>query len=1218
MFENLMRWLNPSDVTAFKTEAGDPEAATLKRAQMQCVDETVDYTSYHLCAHDPVRQVVLCVGNKVPALLVARGRRQMLLQVPNCVRWIDCSIFSGTSSVLLLSPERLVLLDYAFHGISSALSPCGKRGVLFTSLHVPQGVTWGAVGCEDGTVMYWRLQESGSTQQLVWAALTTSTMNLCRPFFSSASSEWAPRGYVLSMNSSPSNPNTFIAVVAGAAGVCKWYVDENRLSRFFSLPEPQTGCGITACRYTPGASFVVAAAFDASALYIWAENGKKDKERSVALMWSVQTGCRPCSPVGGPNDEVVSSTGMYIAHSSDPPHGARSEKKSPLHFLLHSTCDIVELVINLEEKRLIQREDILSHIKAKILPLQCEGDESSSLDLCRVIPCVGPGYWLSEWKDSDLDTLLVLSEDLGPLLVRRSRYQRNVESAVPLRNVMPEPFPWDEMLLVSPPAEVTRAIWHGASLQPDPEDPWATVLACLECEGDVEGKGLQKEILLGMVPYSATGAVCFLPLTNECLPVSATVIEQNTAANARASLPTGSAVVILEEALPKHPCRTEFILRVLADEMGVSVNAVRFSPPHVEHIMTLSKEQLIFGGASVGDDGQDGEAEIIARTAKLADCRIEQRELTPQAFQLVRGGMSILLQLRNGNLVIVDLSGGVTGEGNAPAMVHYPGGLFPAGASVTSFDTVWMGRSCSAGSTGPVCEGKNSFLALFCTLSNDRGLIIWNMSDMQMLGYHREDDGRWSYDKVMLCSSTPQFSVSAGVASLVVRAPHAGVSDGKSDPSAEKNSDFRGTVSFRDVFGRVIFAVELRWCAEPPGGLWYGRVGGTDTEWTLLPSSNSKDLRLSVVVSGGEVVVSADGEYTLRGVVTPGSRIVAVEVNPGWPYDALQCDLHAEDEQEKQEEERSRLRNVLGEDSPPDPTVVLWNGRKVHLYLAERLLSGEAPSNRTQPPVVGRGRSVEQVGVCMSLRVVVVMSRDANGWRWFNVLDLESGQRLAEHTMLCLCDENDLRLHTHYIEGSGLHIYVVGVSGALGHLIVSAESNVSDQLRLTAEPLEGIRHVPAPPTFRSYLQFLPPPPAVKQEQGLLKRLTTQSWEEAATKIETNVLVKKMEGAAPQHPRPDSIVEKGRDGAVLSQRRSERKGSEDRRGSRYSELKAVAARENVSVTEALQMMRENEVKVHERGEKISQIESKSRELAQEATTFEALARKLNQKQKNSWF
>ncbi|CCD15109.1 unnamed protein product, partial [Trypanosoma congolense IL3000] len=744
-------------------------------------------------------------------------------------------------------------------GDSSALSQRRQSNACFTHLYVPQGLTWGAVGTQDGTVMYWKIKKNGTVPSLVWLALTTDTLEFCRPFLSSQPDTRKLCGCVIAMNSSPVNPNTFLAVIVGAPGVCKWYVDENRLSRFFSLPTALADRGISTCSYTPSATFIVATTFDVSIAFIWAENGKMNTDRSVEITWAVETGCLPSPQAQTLLDNVAffPPNGMAIARATYAASSAHTDKKSLFHLLVHSPNNVVELVLDVKEKSIVQRVDVLSHITAaQSRKGYDEGDAPGALTVQCVAPCFRSGYWFSERTTSDLSSLLVTCDGVGPLLVLRSRSKRGVDCVAALKDVMPESFPWDEMILTAPPPEVMKTMWRDALAKPDPADPWPAILCATKCCDSQDGnddttRELWNEALVGVVPYRRSGAVCLFPSTNECIAFSPDVTEQNMVVMDCPSVTSSSVIVLLDKVLPEFPQRSEFILRVLTSEEEVSVYVLWFTPQQVECLLTVSREQLCpteAAGCS-GDSERCGEAEVVGRVAKLVDCRIEQSADSHTKFRLVRGGMSILLQLYNGDLVLVGLGGVRRGGEETPEMVRYPSGLFPAGTTVTSFDTAWL-------SGGAAHKGGDSFLALFCTLSDDRGLILWDMSRMRMVGYYRKaPGGKCEYSNVMTCTTTSLAATTTSYIDVLEITVCANEGANRRAASEEVVPCENGIV-FRNIFGVAFSAVEIRWGSDGNDG-FYGKFNG-DNEWTVLSPPDVISIRLSARIVEGKLVLEAE------------------------------------------------------------------------------------------------------------------------------------------------------------------------------------------------------------------------------------------------------------------------------------------------------------------------------------------------------------------------
>ncbi|RNF27298.1 putative R-SNARE protein [Trypanosoma conorhini] len=1226
-------WSPKASVTASATAAPKPD-----RPALVCNDETVDYAAYHLCALDPVLGSLLCVGDNVPVVVLTRGRRRVTLPVRKGVRWLDAYIFAGTSSFVLLSPECLLLLDFTRRHSPCVLFPRGRGGALFACLHVPQGMTWGVVGCRGGSVMYWKLKDEAGAPSLVWAALTSDPLAFCRPFLPAQlpPSSSSSCGHVHSIDSNPTSPNSLVAVLAGVPGVCKWHLGENNLSGFYRLPGVAAGTSLQVCRVTPGGAYIVATNGDISTVFIWSDGGKKTKNRSVEVFWTLETGCRLPFSLGNSNVEGVdeesggATCGIHIARSAGSSMQVQSDKKCQMHLLLYSVGELVELVLDVEGRQLHQREDVLAHVAALHLERAAARGANDALAVKRVIPCVRSSYWVGMWRERDLDVLLMTTSASGPLLIRRCRSKRSVESIDTLQELPRGATASVGMLLLSPPVGQVSAIWASVRSAQQDSDPWRDVLQGMGLTKPyTPQEGVTSPLVFGTLPDVPRGGVCLFPRSNECIPAPASVMEQDTAWGSQVAVGAGRRLVLLEQAIPELPHDTEMVVRVVAGADKVVVFVSHVSAAFVEPLVEISGACLMPDTKPAGgrEDDADRDAALLARSAVLVSCRMESSGDAPSRLRLLRGGCSVLLQLRDASLALVDLSGAQAGEEGFPIMLRFPLALFPAGSTVASFDTVWLD---SPGSSVCAKEGAvdGGCLALVCALSDQKGVVVWDMSRMRLLSYLPSTGGEeWRYNTVIACSQMTNFPpLGADLLCEVVVTSAATATTGAAHGS-------EGVIYLRDVFGRLLLPVRIR---HSPDGAdsWTVKKEGDGEDWFSIPSRTSAALRFCVRVVEGHVMLVGRVNHSLGETPLPAARIAVVEAGPSWSLGPLEwrlCEGPGGVEEEMPFEKEAAAAEAAPAQCQRERAIVFLCGARRMDVVAAASLAGSGAEN---PPGLScsfrSDRVIEHVVVCGVVGAALVLTKDANGWRWLSALDLETAQPLAEsQALIHFTREGQLRICPLPLEGENLHVYVVGRGGVLGHLVFAAAGGGGQTVSahagaFFAEP----PCIAAPSSFGAYRRFLPPPPTMKQEQGFLKRLMTLPWEEMALKIEELLRPERHEtfeelhrrlaptsehgGTPPPPPPPPTAT---RDAASSSQQPSPLQGP--RRGSRYDELKSTAAREGVTLNEARRIMNENQTKLQERGERISEIANRSRELAEEAAKFQNLARMLKEKQRNKW-
>ncbi|KAH9578860.1 Synaptobrevin [Trypanosoma melophagium] len=1223
-FVNKIRFWDSKESATLPLKREDTNAAVTtttgtEHTNFFCMDETIDYTAYHLSAYDPILGVLICVGNNVPVVVLALGRRRVTLPVRKGTYWLNCHVFAGTSSFLLLSPDCLLLMDYTQRNPTSALFPRGKNETFFTCLHVPQGLTWGAVGCRNGTVVYWKLKQEENTVSLVWVALTSNLSEFCRPFLTATNITNV--GCIHAMDSYSMSPNMFVAVISGVSGVCKWDMEDNSLNTFFTTSANIMGSALTACKVTPGGIYVIATTIDISVILIWSNNEKKKKDKSMELMWVLETGCRLSTHFETPSDNneiddtITPSCGIYIARSAGSSTQVQSDRKCQMYLLLYSAKELIEIVLDIEEKQLIQREDILANIAALRLESTLSPDEKEMITLQHIIPCTCSKYWLGMCSETELNTLIVTFQDSGPLLVERSRAKRGVKCITELVDIPHWSSSDSEMFLVKPPVETMHTMWSFMGQAHDEIDPWCTIFTGMKSVNACEFIKGEDSAILGIISNGFNGGICLLPLSNECLPIPQELMKQDIMCSGCEYSRGDGPLIILERAFPEPPQTTEVVLRVVAKENMVTLFIVHLSPPKVESFVLFSKEFITADACLT-----TGEYGAVARKAILVECHLESLDSASSESNIVRGGWSVILQLCDGSLILVDLrSIGNVEKGHLPYTLHFPSGLFPAGTNVTSFDTAWLNWDDVLDRSKSRIDGENS-LVLFCILSEQKGLLVWDMSRMRLLAYfqnmERED---WRYDSIISHSKKGSFCVSSWSKKLLISISL------KVDSSSGRTNVNDGHVFLRDFLGRILISFSVGYGVNE-SNVWYLKRDNIENDWHPISSADAQSIKLCINIVDNQVVVDTGKGISLGEIPLPFGRIAMVETGISWPFADLVWKFLEEDQEgvagrEEKEGETSKLSGVVSSNQWEERSLLLYGDKKIDRFRAAQLATSGGEKKPFATYQIPPECVLEHAVLCESLNAILVLSRDANKWRWFSLFDSDSANELMKPFVMThfIHEEGCLRIYPVSIKEDGVHIYILGRGGTLGHLLLSREAS-EDVTRLNVGHRHFInsRYKPVPAGFRAYARFLPSPPTMKREHGFLKRLMTPPWEEVVMKIEGEILRSERKETVDEfHERIKGPLESNQTTERKKQPDPEVERKELLQGSRYTELKSIAARENVTLNEARRIMNENRNRLEERGERIAQIENRSRELAEQAATFEELARKLKEKQRNSW-
>lgn len=1245
---------------------------------------TTVMSDFHICRYDAVLGVLVCVGDDVPVLILGKDACREVLPTQQGLHWLDCFVYQGTTSFFLLSPEVLLLMDYGGSpGGDSALHVADPTA-RFTCLHVPPGLTCGALGRRNGVVSYFRLmptaQDRRARSKVVWTTRDVDILGLFQSFCKSpvipdptaeALGKFFAVGSVLSMDSYPDNPNAFIGIVAGVPGVCKWYVDEARASCFFSaetianLPDGQ----LAVCKVTPGGTYVAATTMQSTKVLLWNES-KKKRDKTAELYWVVDLSGSVSGGVPGSYDPFWYNeykVGIHIARTAlEDSFRSTNDKYSQMYLLIHGQSDIMEVVIRMDDKQVVKTEQIIAHLNAYTASAGVEAAKvkRTSRSGCtaddyfkvfHVEPCAVSNYWNSALTDVDLEALLITTADgLAPLLAKRNRQTGGVESISELRELPPKAQWYPRAMLIRLPeqqlrdlaAEVRKmpvvSVWEKLFRGGDP------ILAHALDPGDAPTpdpySNLWSSTLLATVT-DAGQALCLSPQTNEtfnvnkravasCVPWSVLALGQD---------PSG---LILEAALPDVAATnlpTEIILRVYTTESLLTVMKTDMRRNTGALVCDLDRAALNLEGPGVAGKN-------MVCHVRIVDARLEPSRVTSK-MSIYKGGKSLLMLLEDASIALVNLSG-AKHEGPRPYMLLVPSGLLPQGVQPISLDTMWV----------PCLGMQHGILALVILFGDGKGYLIWNLSSMRLIAYQQVPYTTKATTVHVTRAELPVLPHLSGE----VKQFQVALACGEVVPSAA--GEYGALVCVDALGGRLLTLTIGFGLVEGAPQQWCVQVQDT-VEWVVAAGASPRELTLQFTQKNGTMVISSiagNDEVSACGApINTSGTTVSVEAT--WTAGRAELSFSTA----RGEMQSYHLNAVVangGTISSIAPSLAFVSPKEITIVNVSSLFASTTTGCTPTPtPAVCRldpSRSWEHVSICSARGALLIITRDANGWRWINLLDSTTAMpRMKPYATLDFAGEDHIQVLSVEVNGI-LHVYLLGpTTGVIGHLYMESNVGVATESGIVRRPcFAGRRYQSTPSSFRGYGCFIPPAPTLKQETGFFKRLMTLPWEDIALKVESETLRDIRDGSASstQHVDPASAltssaaknisqpppplsapslcasspqskaavkplaspppVAKASPMATkssVSPMHSTAAQPPEPTGSRYAQLKAIAERENVSLTEARRMMSENVRKMQERGERLGQVESKSAELANQALTFQELARQLKEKRRSSW-
>ncbi|EPY32195.1 hypothetical protein AGDE_08814 [Angomonas deanei] len=1248
-------------------------------------NSTVVMSDYHICRYDTLLGVIVCVGDDADVLVLGKEMCREMIPLRKGTHWLDCFVYAGTSTFLVLSSDSLVCMDYSNRVGDSVLTPDG--GAPFTSLYVPKGLTVGVVGRKDGTVSYFRLNpvsnNPGDRPQLFWTTVDINVLSFCQPFLKTplavdtsaeAHSKFLSWGSVVSIDSYPDNPNAFVAVIAGVSGVCKWYLDEARLSCFF---DASTLAGtsdelLATCRVSPGGNYVCATTVFSSKLLVWSET-KKKKNKSCELYWCIDLS-ESINPNRGTLDSFwynEYSVGIHMARTAlEQGFHSTNDKHSQMFLLLHGQHDILEVVIRLDDKKVIRQDKIIAHLTAYTASKGTEAAKSESTaaranslvdnyyKVFNVEPCMISNYWGNGLTDVDLEALFVTSEGgLRPILAKRNRQTGGLESIKELRELSAT-VPWHpRALLLRLPETQLRQLAQQIKSTPI-SSTWerllrggSTILQQMEAAGDQSavqpGNELWRKVVMVTVTDAAQ-AMCLSPQSNEtfamhpralqkCVPWVALAMEQDPSS------------LVLEAALPSMDSAflpTELIVRVYSNESILTVMKNDIRRNTGSFVLNLNREALQLEG-----EGTKG-------TRMIRQCSIINARLSPSTVssKMTVGseGKSLFAVLEDGGVAIVDLSGAKNEDGQ-PHMILIPSALMPMGTKVLSVEAFWL----------PNPKLNDGELMLAYLFGEGKGFLLWNVSAMRMIAYSYPP---YAAKAKRLCVTTASIPPPPNMSGDIMK-----FEVSLTLPAQPAEQGEYGTVNCYDALGAILLSFSLGYgLVEQSPSLWCYHISkGDGTEWKPLAGFSGavvqREITLQIEVQGSNsfvwsvsssgITCSCENPFISSGSI--------VDVKAEWTCGKAELSYATPLGEEvsyalKQNRTSQSIMAV-------SPTLAFVSDEEIVIVDVTSLFEGNNTGNKapTATPAVSRldgSRTLEHFSVYHARGSVIVITRDVNGWRWLNILDSRTAKpRMESYATLDFAGEDKIQVLTVEIENV-LHLYFLGSNnGVVGHFFIEANLGSAKDTSIKVRGCfnDRTRFAPVPSTFRGYSRFLPPPITLKQETGFFKRLMTLPWEDIALKLESETLrsVKPSKGTGAQMPPPSQTAASPPSSPAVSKAQqnekeraaiaeAERKQltastpsapppravpppssssspsanaapAPEEKGSRYAQLKAIAERENVSLTEARRMMSENIRKLQVRTEKLQEMGERSAELASTALTFQDLARQLKEKQRSSW-
>lgn len=1272
-------------------------------------NSTVVMSDYHICKYDAILGVLVCIGDDANVMVLGKEMCRELMPLPHGVHWLDAYVYTGTTSFLVMSPEMLLCLDYStgLRGDGDSCLRFNGSGTELTCLHIPQGLTCGAVGRKDGTVSYFRLDPVSTNPQerpqLRWTTKETNVLALCLPFCpelgrliavqEKSDPKFFVPGAVLAMDSYPSNPNAIIGVVAGAPGVCKWYIDEGRLSCFFDAKSiaAQADHQLATCRVTPGGVYVAAMTMHCTSILLWNEN-KKRRDKVAELYWVVDLSSQISRGVSTSGSSLEESfayneyrVGLHMARTAlEDSFHATNDKHSQMYLLVHGQRDILEVVIRLDDKQVVRQDAIIASLNAYTAEKGVEaakqrGKPTAStaasakdpmgnslvenyFNVFHVEPCVLTNYWNSGLTDVDLEALFVTSEDgLRPILAKRNRQTGGIESIKELRELSASASWYPNAMLLRLPENQLRSLAREVQ-RTAMTSTWEKLLrggdtllqhAALDVESLESATSdvaqLWRQSIIVTVTDAAQG-VYLSPQSNEAFSVKPKAL-QNCVPWSTLAIGHDVSGLLLEQALPSlQNCflATEIILRVFSTESLLVVMKLDIRRNAGSLILNLDRVALHLDGS--GEEGKH-----MVQQAVLVNARLEPSTVTSKV-NVYKDGKSLLLLLDDNSIALVDLCG--KGEDGQPYMLQVPAGLLPVGARTISLDAFWMAED-----TTNAASATTGLLCLACLFGDGKGFLLWNLSEMRMISYGYPQYAA-SADRLTVTAAAqpPLPNISGDINSFDIAFSIATPPD---------HAGEYGKVVCCDALGASLFVLHFGFgvAAGHPKEWCYREVA--DEEWraVLESSASSRVLQLHCEVAGSSVEWSLASNGSTPVTASSSLHGSAVHIKSTWQLGKseltyttntgeirsyfINCEASAND----------LISPAIAFVGPQQIAVVEVSG-----FFPPKGAKGAAsasfnatPLSSSAPAAMCRldpARRLEHFSVYHGRGALIVVTRDTNGWRWVNILDHRTTKLLMQpYATLDFAGEENIQVLLVEIENI-LHLYFLGSSnGVVGHFFVEANLGGSLESSIRKHPcFQGPQYHFTPCTFRGYGRFLPPAPTLKQETGFFKRLMTLPWVDIALKLESETLREtkpiKGQSAAPSPPQRDATapvpaelqpstvkvdttkereellreakppiprqpyVAKLQPGATAAPSPPPLPAGEPP-GGRYAKLKAIADRENVSLTEARRMMSENVRKLQQRGERLDEIQEKSAQLAQNALTFQDLARQLKEKQRSSW-
>eukprot|EP00796_Vickermania_ingenoplastis_P001578 gene1578-961_t len=1260
-----------------------------------CHGSATVMTDYHICRYDPVLGVLVCVGDDCDVLVLGKNMCRRRIPVRRGVHWLDCFLYAGTSSVLLLSPEGIECVDYQSCMTDTVLqaAPGGK----LTCFHIPQGLTCGAVGRRDGTVSYFRLCDLSETEhQLFWTMKETNALELAAPFSLESSAQttshaagdeqrFFPFGSLVSLDSLPENPNAFIGVIAGVSGVLEWSVGSGKVTTFFSAGSTLTNAEknmLAVGKFTPGGNYVVATTTDSSQVLVW-DMGQKKKGKVSSVYWVIDLSASIGHDLETSSVEAFQyneyRVGMYMARTKSG-GGSVSDKNSQWFLLLNGQRDIVEVVLRVEDKVVVDQEQVIADLnvytarkgaEAKTRQAKATGGLAANFfKVFHVEPCAPHCYWHSELTDFDLDSLIITSSGgLHPLVVKRKRLARGLESIQELREIKGEA-PWcrQSLLLRLPLPEqeaVMRAVATPAKLSAMDEllfgssnliDMYKKMGSNLTEIPEAKRIAANGAMLATVIGWGET--VILSASTHQILRPDESAIANTSLWSILADQ---TSHMLLERALPPpatgFPAEVVLRVTVSAEQIMVTTYTIRLG---------VGRTVLALDRAAFGLPPGTGP---MASVAKLVEAKMSMAREDGQ-LRFTPEGQCLVLVLEDSSIAFVDLSGVMDPQKFEPVKLLLPCATFlPAGARVCEVETFW--------GTLPALREESLYFAAL--LEGGRGVMVVNLSSMQMHLYPQ--------------FSTPAHRLLIGNASSAATPNMSGdiemfsVDLAVTLPPTEPGEC--GEVILCDAAGGVLHSVQIgfgmtqaasrEWCvrtSKDAAEVWHRTGFSLDVKRITLCCTLSEGGRVMHWKygsdSGGDF--TDDQQGTLKGVISC--------VRATWP--AGKALLFTQMKQDT-----APRRQVLAESAGPvklastSPILIMVGTH--HLAAVDICATLRGGGRSAEDPTIrlDAARSLEDVLLCPSHHSLVALTRDSNGWRWINVMDATTLQpRMTPLATLDFAGEEQLKILQVDTDGKEVHLFLVGAThGAIGHYVLTTEEP-TEVLSASVDPFWPPQYDPAPGSFRRYHRYLPRRPTQKAESNFFKRLMISPWEDIAEELvgttfkqvkprTSDSQQKEPEEASTaaavpspiatpktsptqQHVDVTNIIATSTAASIsipLTAKKNSPapvpfpalRGSTQRYtapapapasaplaaapssaaapaaapGSRYAQLKALAQRENVSLTEARRMMSENVRKLQERAERLGAVADKSEEMASRAMAFQDLARQLKEKKRSSW-